>query len=479
LGVYISTLQEVEKLEQDTVYQALESAGVVFGIKEDVVRSFTNSPCQEPVLVAEGIPAQPGIDEYIELLFVNNMVDDVQAGDAQVDFRETSTIVSTEAGTVLAVKHPSRPGIEGRGVTGELLLPPTPRGVELRAGKGVEIRDEGTKAVALVNGRPWAKETAASCVVHVDPLLVHKNDVNIKSGNIRFKGDVKIMGNVSESMEVSATGSIEVMGMVMRAAVTSGGKLFVRKGMINSRIKAGRHLPGTEKISFLLQDLKNILEQVNGALGQLKVQESLGLGEADFGRVIMTLLDTKFRNIHPLVKNTMHQIAVLKNVQPPEELLKCGESLSCLVGLNPLTMKSFNDVHSDLSVALDALQQQKASPSDVTVYSAMMSDIQSSGSVYVTSQGCVGTVIVAGGNVVIKGPFRGGEIFCEGNVEVQELGSMLGVPPVVRVGARKQVNVGKAYPGGVIQVGQRRLVISQEMGSFKARLNKEGELDII
>lgn len=39
--------------------------------------------------------------------------------------------------------------------------------------------------------------------------------------------------------------------------------------------------------------------------------------------------------------------------------------------------------------------------------------------------------------------------------------------------------VGKAFLGAVIQIEQHRLVLSQQMGSFKARLNKEGELDII
>ncbi|MGQ9824880.1 MAG: hypothetical protein ACUVSK_07770, partial [Desulfotomaculales bacterium] len=88
-------------------------------------------------------------------------------------------------------------------------------------------------------------------------------------------------------------------------------------------------------------------------------------------------------------------------------------------------------------------------------------------------------VIYAGGNVVVKGSFKGGEIFCEGNAEIQELGSNLGAPPVVRVGPKSFIKVGGAFSGAVLQVGQRRVTLSQQMGSFRARLNKEGELDII
>lgn len=477
LCAYLSAPAHVEKLESDAIYQALNTAGVIIGIKEEVVLAFADNPRRERVLVAEGIPPQHGVDEYVELLFENKMIEDEVAGDARVDFREINAIVSVDAGTVLAVKNPSRPGIDGKDVTGKKIPPPAPRRIELRAGKGVEIQDEGKKAVALDNGRPCVKKTGAVCFIQIEHVLIYDQDINIKSGNIRYKGDVKILGNVSEAMEVTASGDIEVMGLVTRAKITGGGKVIIRKSVIHSNIKAGLHLPGAKKISFLLQDLKKNLELLNGALELFKVKKA-SLEEADFGRVVMTLLDTRFRNIGHLVRETIQSITGVQDVQPPEELVQCAKSLSCLIGLNPLTITSFNDLISDVSTGLELLRQQKADSSDVLVYSAMMSNIQSSGRVFVTSMGCVNTTIYAERDVIIKGAFKGGSIFCEGNIEVQELGSMLGAPPVVRAGAKKYVDVGKAYPGVIIQLGQSRVVIREETVSFKTVLNNEGEVDI-
>jgi len=479
LAAYISVPQFTTKVDREAIDQALEAAGVVYGLKPETIEAFSASPSEEPVLVAEGLPPQPGKDEFVELLFVNMGEPEEKPGAEKIDFRETSTIVSVEAGAVLAVWHPAGPGTAGRDVTGEEIPPPPPKQVELRAGKGVEIREEGQQAVALVNGRPWAKETAAACTVSVDPLLIHKADVSIKSGNIRFKGDVKILGDVREAMEVWASGNVEVMGLVTRAAVNSGGKLIVHRGVINSRLKAGRHFPGARKIAFLLQDLKTNLDLLDKAIDQVKERKDSALSDADFSRVAIALLDTRFKDLRPLVKNTLKQIAALRNQSLPEEIVRMTRLLSCLTGLNPLTVKNFNELMVNLAQAAELLQQQEASRADVRVHSAIMSNIQSSGNVYVLSQGCVSTVINAGGNVVVKGSFKGGEIFCEGNAEIQELGSNLGAPPVVRVGPRSSIKVGKAFPGAILQVGQRRLTLSQQMGSFKARLNKEGELDII
>lgn len=413
LAAYICAPPSLTKIDQEDVYRALEAAGVVYGVKPEAIQSFSANPSEEPVLVAEGLPPQPGEDEHVELFFVYDEVEpDGEPGTERVDFRETSKIVSVEAGTVLAVKHPARPGKEGKGVTGEALPPLLPKQIALRAGKGAEIQEEGTKAVALVNGRPWVKETAATCTVGVDPLLVHKEDVSIKSGNIRFKGDVKILGDVCEAMEVWATGNVEVMGLVTRATVQSGGRLIVHRGVINSSLKAGRHFPGAKKIAFLLQDLKANLQLLNQALVQLK--ETKHFEQADFGRVVVALLDTRFKEIRPLVKNAIKQIASFRNQHFPQEIVELAKSLSCLAGLNPLTESSFKELLDNLSAAVQTLQQEETGTADVRIHSAIMSNIQSSGNVHVLSQGCVSTVINAGGSVVVKGSFKGGGNFLRG-----------------------------------------------------------------
>ncbi|MGB9803847.1 hypothetical protein, partial [Desulfofundulus sp.] len=275
-----------------------------------------------------------------------------------------------------------------------------------------------------------------------------------------------------------AGGSIEIIGLVTRAKVSSGGKLVLHRGVIGSTLRAGGTFPGAQKLAFMLRDIQSNLDLLKQALEQLMRYRGDDLSRLNFGRVLMTLMDTRFKNLRPLVKNTIQQIAAA-GTELPEEVTCCVPSLNCLVGLNPLTLKSFDEVVRDVEAAVALLQSDRENPADVVLPSAMSSVIHSSGSVYVTRRGCVNTTIHAGRDVVIKGSFKGGEIFCEGNAEIEELGSTLGAPPVVRVGGNGLIRVKRAFAGAVVQVGRRRMILTQEMGSFKARLNKEGELDII
>ncbi|OAT86395.1 DUF342 domain-containing protein [Desulfotomaculum copahuensis] len=480
LKAWVSAPDGVAALDVEALSRTLQAAGVVSGINRETLASFAAAPKAEAVLVAEGLPPQPGVDETVEWLVKTEAHEQEETGagreTARVDFRDTSTIISVEKDALLAVKHPSRPGTPGTAVTGEPLPPPEPRLIELRAGKNVAVNAEGNRAVALVNGRPWYKQTGNLFTVHVDPLLVQKGDVSIKTGHIRFKGDVKILGSVGEAMEVQASGNVEITGLLTRATVISGGRLVVHRGVISSRLKAGRTFPGARKLTFVLGDIQAALEQVSRAMEQL--QRNRDFKQINFGRLLMTLLDARFKNLRPLVKNALRQIAQAKG-DVPEEVVRCAKSLNHLVGLNPLTVKSFSELTQNVAETAQMLQEEAAAPADVIIHSAMASTVQSSGNVTVTSQGCVNTTINAGGNVRIKGAFKGGEIFCEGNAEVQELGSALGVPPVVRVGAGGLIRVNRAFAGAVIQAGQRRHTLTQETGSFKARLNKEGELELI
>lgn len=480
LKAYIIAPEGIERLDPEEVYRALQEAGVVYGIREEAVASFASAPTFQPVLVAEGDPPQPGEDERLEVLFEAPPPPKEELEERErVDFRETSNIVSVEAQTLLAVKHPSRPGVPGRTVTGEDLFPPEPKVLELRAGRNVELRENGTQVVALVSGRPWYKRVRDTYTFHVDPVLVFRGDVCMKSGNIRFKGDVKIFGNVCETMEVQATGKVEISGLVTRATVTSGGHLTVHGGIIASKLRAGVTFPGAKKLAFLLGDIKNSLHHMDQALTQVKEQVGdKNIAQLGFGRILLALMDTKFKNLRSLVKAAQQQIAAAGPDAPPE-ILRVRQSLGCLLGLGSLTPKSLAELMHWVGEAVELLREGAANPANVTVPFTLASTILSSGSVFVTRRGCVNTVINAYQGVVIKGSFKGGEIFCEEKAEIEELGSTLGSPPVVRVGPAGTIRVGKAFPGAVLQVGESRYVVTQESGPFKARLGKDGLMEII
>lgn len=478
LTASICLLGKHDFVDSDQIQRELEKAGVKFGIKEHIIDIFSVDPTREWMVIAEGVAPVPGRDGYLEVFFEKGQVLAHNIESDMVDFRETSTIVSVEAGDKLVEVHPPVPGAEGIAVSGQAIAPPQPKEIKLQAGKGVTISDDGRKAYAQVNGRPWIKEAGLTRIVHCEPVYVHVGDVDIKTGNLRFKGDVRVTGNILEAMEVDVTGNVEIQGIVTMARVVSGGRITVFGNVISSRLRAGILFPGAKKLGFMIADIHSELYNLSQAVELLKSNKIVNFEVVDFGRVVLGLLDSRFKNIRPLVKN-IQGFVKNKTEELPQEVLEAINSLNCFSGLKPLSMDIFQYVIRDVTNARDLLVQNKGPDgASIIIKSAVSSAVQSSGNVTVTGQGCINTNITAGGNVFVKGSFKGGEILCEGNAEIDDLGSNLGAPPIVRVAAGSTVRVKKAYEGSVVQVGSRRLTLSKEMESFRARLNKDDQLEL-
>ncbi|MCL5058345.1 MAG: FapA family protein [Actinobacteria bacterium] len=479
LTASIFALSNCDYIDKDEIYKELKNEGITFGVKDQEIDTFSMNPTREPVVIAEGNPPVPGKDGYMEVLFgkgPQGIPDNVE--DA-VDFRETSTIVSVEAEAQLVEVYPPVYGIEGMAVTGEVVSSPKPRVITLKAGKGVRIDEEGSRAFALVDGRPWIKDAGLTKVINCDPVYVHNSDVDIKTGNLRFTGDVKITGNVCEAMEVHVSGNVEIQGLVTMARIVSGGKLIVYGNVISSQLRAGIIFPGAKKLGFMFLDINTELQNLNTALDQLSKMNVIDFSVMDFGRVVLGLLDSRFKNIRPLIKNIQTFIGNKPSAEIPQEIVDAIGMLSCFTGLKQLNKEMFDNVLKEIGGALDLLNKNSEhSGGSILVKSALSCMIQSSGSVNVTGQGCVNTNITAGGSVSIRGSFKGGEILSEGHVDINELGSSLGAPPVVRVAAGSTVKIRKAYEGSIIQVGKRRVTLTREMDSFRARLNKDDQLEI-
>ena len=64
--------------------------------------------------------------------------------------------------------------------------------------------------------------------INVLPIHEIKGDVDFKTGNINFPGNLVIHGNVSNGFTVTAEGEIVIIGDVDASDITAGGKLSIR-----------------------------------------------------------------------------------------------------------------------------------------------------------------------------------------------------------------------------------------------------------
>lgn len=214
---------------RDIVMNLLRDQGVVYGIREEAVQAFVDSPSyREPVLVAEGTKPVDGNNAKVVMNFETGAHQfKLKETDGRVDFKELNLVQNVVEGQVLARKTPADEGTEGSTVTG-MMLPPKP-GVDARIdiGKNVRLSEDGRTAYAEINGQV----VMTGGKINVEPVYVVSGDVSLKTGNIMFLGTVLVKGSVEDGFDVKASGNIEVLGSVGKCNLDAEGDIIVHQGV--------------------------------------------------------------------------------------------------------------------------------------------------------------------------------------------------------------------------------------------------------
>lgn len=234
-----------EQITFEKLKVALERAGVVYGINQDVLRDIIQyQKFGKPFEVAHGTPPQDGEDGYYEFLFETDVnVKPKILNDGSVDYKSMGEVPVVEAGQELVRYHKATAAVSGKNVYGAELV--GRRGKELLAlrGKGFEISEDKLLYKASLTGKVTYKHER----LEVSNVLIIPGDVTIATGGVKFSGDVVIKGNVLSGAEVHANGNIEVNGSVEAATLVAGKNVVLKNGMQGNgkgTIQAGNDVSG-------------------------------------------------------------------------------------------------------------------------------------------------------------------------------------------------------------------------------------------
>lgn len=181
-----------------------------------------------PFLFAQGIKPIDPKQGRIECAFESKLAEKIWlAEDGSVDFRRSRDTNNVKAGDLLATVIPPEPGVAGQDVFGVIIKAQTGREVRIICGKNVRLSPDGKTAYAETDG--YAKRVQSK--IAVDQRKVVEGNVDFHTGHVDYNGDVLIMGDVNESFQVTALGSISVMGSVDRANLKAGGDITVAGGI--------------------------------------------------------------------------------------------------------------------------------------------------------------------------------------------------------------------------------------------------------
>ncbi|WP_096200408.1 FapA family protein [Bacillus sp. FJAT-45350] len=442
----VSSPCDVEEVSSKITEEVLKKGVSVEIYTTKIIQELLN-PTFKPIKVAEGLPPIPAVDSVIEKYFSKDLKEVIEEVDGKADYKNRLKIPTVEAGQVIARLFPPKEGKDGINVYGEVLQPKPPKKIEVRPKPRVRLTEDG-QVIALQQGRP---SITGHSVKHIDILETYEvnSDVDMKTGNIYFSGDVLIRGHVKDNMKVESSGSIYVYGNVYHAKLAATQDIHIMGTVINSKVIAGQLSMYYSQVYKTSQDLLISFEKLILAVKQLEKSMTEKNLEFNFNHVIQTLFEMKFDHIIKEV-NQLYQIFS----EMPENQIQ--HSVKTRILLNGLS--KFKDFHSirmiqsiaalnsillsikELIIEMESMVNEESS---IQIKSATSSTIKTNGEIIIKKDGVIQSQLFAGKNIIFShkdAVIRGGKIEALQSIKASTVGTELGEPPELYAGEMIEID---------------------------------------
>ena len=212
-----------------TVRQALADQGIVHGLLETELAEAVEQGRTGTLLVAQGTPPTRGTPTRFESLLDRLAARPGNRRTGTGGLPRPGQPAAGHAGHAAHAPHSPLPGIDGRDVLGQPVLPDEMADTQFSSDmSGVEIDpDDPLLLRAAIAGSPKLINQG----VQVNPV-VEVDAVDLTTGNINFEGSLQVRGDISATMEVRVTGDVVVNGTMEAALVEAGGNVTVKGGII-------------------------------------------------------------------------------------------------------------------------------------------------------------------------------------------------------------------------------------------------------
>ena len=468
-----------EPISPQLVLKELESRGIVGEIRYDLIAQLCAALKDSAAVIVTGIPPRQPVDGRVELV-CDLQPRLISAGDAErIDYRERRLINSVDVGEVLAVWHPPVPGMAGRNVYGDEVPVRPPKNQELLAGRGVKLLNNGRIAVAEIPGRPVYR----SGVLSISQQVVVEQDVSLTTGNIRFKGDVLVLGNVNEGMEIEAGGIVDLKGNCYHAKIHASSHVRIGKKLIGGTVTAGIMEPGLTEAAELLSKLQKELQLLAAAGLQLKQQAVQGapkLALRSDGYFLKLLLETRFTQIP---KQFLQLGAYLQKLLENQEFDERSELAVAVctrskrfLGLGPLSISSIDELGETAALLGDLKRYLESSVDDqaqIAVGYCQNAYLEASGSISIRGPLIYSCTVISGADLLLDGECRCGSYYAKQSISAEVVGSGAMAATKLEVGEDGYIRAAVVYPGVEIKIGSAKTVIERKQYYQEYRLDPE------
>jgi uncharacterized protein len=465
-------------LNSDDIKKRLAESQVQYGYDNQTIERLVEDPGQWH-LVAVGLPAEQGKNGFVEPQFAGSKksvtYDDMENA---VDFRKRFEIEQVESGDVIALIHPPIPGKPGKKVTGEDINPDPVSRVEVNCESGTELNPENDKILATTLGIPTYKKGKMHSF-RVDNLYTHKGDVDIKSGNIHFRGHFKVEGGVTEGMKVAADGNVEIGDNVSGAEILAGGSILLKANCIKCKVEAGWVNIFLNKVYKTLQDMLGSLENaVEASKEVVQVLEQKGKYSPQMETaVVRALLQSKF-SVLPEYAAQLQKYLKEAGKSMPENIVKT------IIDITPhfidfqyssnLNSQVLSEIESKVSTVLENYEPG-VDKADITAPYVQNSLLTCTGDINIPGAGVYNSHLKCSGDVKVSRLFRGGVIESGGDVYIGEAGAqrITAEQGLISVPYKGRVFLGVAYENVRVKFGTTEYRLDQNHTNIRLILDQQ------
>jgi len=428
-------------------------------VNKEKIEELIKEPNGGSAVVAEGKYPIDGLNSRIKCFFRNTSYRNPDfETEKKVNLLDHTIIPTVEIGEVLAIKvNPPIPGKDGITVTGEVLKAKNGRDIPLKAGRGAVLLENGTKVVAISNGRPMYKKG----VISVVPTLVVPHDVDIGTGNLYFDGDVLIKGNIAENMKVCTGGDITVFGSMYHANVYAKGNIRVHGNIINSRVSAGSDILNSLYYIPKLKQLLDIVKEFKSVTDSEEMSSEL----VDIRRKLLQLVISKKDTIDSIIKE--YEIVMsLSNDNETNKLIGILESVKrTLTGINAQCMEDpglIKVLYENIKEHISEAEELYGSRGDIIFENGQNSFIKANGSIVITDRGCYQTYLLANRSILFKkasSVVRGGTLIARRQIKMGIVGTPTGTSTYCKVLDKNGKIEAVCYNNTVLNIDNKITVI--------------------
>ena len=461
------------KFNELEINKELLNHNIQYGVLRKNIMKCTNTYEISELLIANGKKSMNAVDDRLEIEYnKNENKKDNDYDDEQViDYKAIGFVQGVEKGQVLAILYPGKNGKGGIDITGKNIETAISRRIVLGVGEGCKIED-GCRVVATTEGRPSSRGST---------FFVYKThkitgDVDLKTGNIQFVGDIIISGNVQEGMKVEAGNSILVKNNVAESEITASGDIVVKGNVIHSTVAAGKEDVLTLDYLSDLKRMKNDLTKLIAAISQLKEMNLVARGTSD-GELVKILIETKFKKLPQVSLKIAKRILQKQDVD--DKLLFIIKNK--ILGVGTLNISNYEEL-SDAVAIIDnkilVLEMNLTLPVNVALDYCQDSVIKSSGNVIITGKGEYVSQIVASDSIIFekdKSLARGGVMHAGKEIRCKIVGGPGGVATKLIVEKHGQIWADIAYQNTSFIIGDREYILDVPGKNVHAYIDDDHE----